>query len=219
MAPQARAGGLIPRREAIRPLPMHQVHVPLPVTTYYAPDYPVLTPRLVLRPFNRADVDAVHSYRSLPQVAEYLFDHPMSHDECAEAVRARTGQVAFVNAGDKILLAVEERQGGRVVGEVSLIWRHMADLQAEIGYILHPDAWGRGYATEAAGALLALAFREVGIHRVYARCDARNVRSARVMQRLGMRQEAHFRQHAQVKGRWDEELVFAILAHDWAERR
>ena len=198
---------------------MSQVHVPLPITTLYAPDYPVVTARLNLRPFNRADVDAVFAYRSLPQLAEYLFDQPMSYNECAEAVRARAGQIAFGNEGDKILLAVEEREGGQVVGEVSLIWRSVADLQAELGYILHPQVWGRGYATEAAHAMLGFAFGTVDVHRVYARCDARNTRSARVMQRLAMRQEAHFHGHTQVKGRWDEELVYAVLDSEWSGPR
>lgn len=194
-------------------------HVPLPVTTQFAPDYPILTPRLVLRPFNRADVDAVFAYRSLPEVAKYLFDHPMSFNECADAVRARAGQIAFGSEGDKILLAAEEQATGRVIGEVSLIWRSVADLQAEVGYILHPEVWGRGYATEAARALLAFAFGPAAMHRVYARCDARNIASARVMQRLGMRQEAHLREHTQVKGRWDEELIYAILESEWPRQR
>ena len=191
--------------------------LPLPITTLYAPDYPIITGRLRLRPFSRGDVDAVYSYRSRPDVAEFLFDFPMSHEECAEAVRIRAGQLAFSGEGDKILLAVERRDDGRVIGEVSLIWRSVADQQAELGYILHPDAHGRGYATEAAAALLAFGFDVVGLHRVYARCDARNAASAKVMQRLGMRQEAHFREHTQVKGRWDEEVLCAILASEWRE--
>ncbi len=68
---------------------------------------------------------------------------------------------------------------------------------------------------EAATALLGFGFRDVGLHRIYARCDARNVASARVMARLGMREEAHFREHMHVKGRWDEELICAILDRDW----
>jgi RimJ/RimL family protein N-acetyltransferase len=56
------------------------------------------------------------------------------------------------------------------------------------------------------------------MHRVYARCDARNTASFRVMERLGMRQEAHFREHTHLKGRWDEERIFAILDRDWAAR-
>jgi RimJ/RimL family protein N-acetyltransferase len=102
-----------------------------------------------------------------------------------------------------------------VVGEVSLIWRSVADRQAEIGYIFHPDVQGQGLATEAALALLAFGFEQAELHRIYARCDARNVASWRVMEKLGMRREAHFREHLQLKGRWDEELIYAILEDEW----
>jgi RimJ/RimL family protein N-acetyltransferase len=193
-------------------------HVPLPTDAQYAPDYPVATERLRLRPFSRGDVDAVFSYRSLPEVAQYLSDPPMSHDEVAEAVRIRAGQIAFSGEGDKILLAVERQEDGRLVGEVSLIWRSLADQQAEIGYILHPAAQGLGYATEAAAALVSFGFGTVDLHRIYARCDARNVASARVMQRLGMQQEAHLREHSFNKGRWEEELLWAIRSDDWRNR-
>ena len=192
--------------------------LPIPAAVRWMPDYPIETERLLLRPFNRGDVDAVFSYRSRPDVAEFLFDQPMNHEECAEAVRARTTQVAFTGEGDKILLAVERREDDRLIGEVSLIWRSVADQQAEVGYILHPDGQGQGLATEAATALLGFAFEVAGLHRVYARCDARNVASARVMERLGMRQEAHFREHAHFKGQWDEELFFAILDREWFDR-
>ena len=192
--------------------------VPLPITTLYAPIYPIETARLLLRPFNRGDVDAVYSYRSRPDVAAFLFDQPMSHEECADAVRARASQIAFTTQGDKILLAVERKDDDRLVGEVSLIWRSVADQQAEVGYILHPDVHGQGFATEAALALLAFAFDEVGLHRVYARCDARNLASARVMRRLGMTEEAHLREHTHVKGQWDEELIYAILDREWQGR-
>lgn len=190
-------------------------NLPLPAAVLYVPSYPIETERLRLRPFNRGDVDAVFAYRSLKQVAEFLFDDPMSHDEVAEAVRARAAQVAFSGEGDKILLGIERRDSSRLIGEVSLIWRNVADQQAEIGYILHPEAQGQGIATEAARAMLAFGFEDVGLHRIYARCDARNTASARVMQRLGMRQEAHFREHTHVKGRWDEELICAVLDREW----
>ena len=175
-------------------------HVPLPQDVIYAPDYPLETARLRLRPFNRGDVDAVYAYRSLPDVAEYLFDQPMTREECAEVVRSRTGQVAFMGEGDKILLAVERKEDGTLIGEVSLIWRHVADRQAEIGYILNPAFQRLGYATEAARSLIAFGFEQAEQHRIYARCDALNVASWRLMERLGMRREAHFREHARFKG-------------------
>ncbi len=189
--------------------------VPLPARVQFAPDYPIGTERLRLRPFSRGDVDAVYSYRSREDVARYLFDPPLTHAECAEAVRLRTAQVSFSGEGDKIVLAAERREDGRLIGEVSLIWRSVTDQQGEVGYIFHPDVHGHGYATEATRALLAFGFEVMGLHRIYARCDIDNDASARVMYRLGMREEARFRQHHQVKGRWAGEIICAMLDDEW----
>lgn len=185
----------------------------------YMPVYPIETERLRLRPFTRGDVDAVFSYRSREDVAQYLFDEPMSRESCAEAVHARIGQVTLQNEGDKILIAVERRDTLAMIGEVSLIWRSAENRQGEVGYILNPAHHGHGYATEAARAMIWFGFDTLGLHRIYARCDVRNTSSAKVMERLGMRREAHFRQHVRVKGSWDEELIYAILEDEWRALR
>jgi len=184
----------------------------------FVPTYPIETSRLRLRPFTRGDVDAVFAYRQREDVARFLFDEPMSRESCAEAVQARVGQIGFEKEGDKILLAVERKEDLAMVGEVSLILRSLESRQAELGYIVHPDFHGLGYATEAGRALLALGFDGAGMHRIYARCDARNSASAKVMERLSMRREAHFREHALVKGDWDEELIYAMLEGEWRAR-
>lgn len=181
----------------------------------FVPDYPLETARLRLRPFTRGDVDAVFAYRQREDVARYLFDEPMTRESCAEAVQARVGQIGFDKEGDKIFLAVERIDDLAMIGEVSLILRSMEARQAEIGYIFNPDFHGRGYATEASRVLLGLGFDQAGMHRIYARCDARNLASAKVMERLGMRREAHFREHLLVKGAWDEELIYAMLENAW----
>jgi RimJ/RimL family protein N-acetyltransferase len=181
----------------------------------FMPDYPIVTERLTLRPFTRGDVDDVFAYRSRADVCAYLFDEPMSRETCAEAVQARVGQVGLTAEGDKVVLAVEVRGTQRIIGEVSLIWRSDEFRQGELGYIFHPDAHGHGYATEASRALFRFGFEVAGLHRIYARCDARNIASSKVMERLGMRQEAHFREHTMVKGQWDEELIYAILEDEW----
>jgi RimJ/RimL family protein N-acetyltransferase len=181
----------------------------------FVPDLPIDTPRLRLRPFTRGDVDAVFEYRRREDVARYLFDEPMSRETCAEAVQGRIGQLTLAADGDKIFLAVERRSDHAMLGEVMLILRNQEARQAELGYIFNPLHHGQGYATEAAAALLELGFAGAGFHRIYARCDARNTGSFKVMERLGMRREAYFREHALFKGAWDEELIYALLEQEW----
>jgi len=183
------------------------------------PDYPLATERLRLRPFSRGDVDAILAYRGREDVARYLFDPPLSRDECAQAIQQRVAQTGFVEEGDRIVLAVETLEENCLVGEVSLIWRSVEARQGEIGWIFHPDFHGRGYATEATNAMLDLGFGPGDLHRIYARCDARNEPSWRLMERLGMRREAHFRQLAMFKGGWDEEFYYAILRDGWLALR
>jgi len=183
------------------------------------PDYPIRTERLTLRPFTRGDVDAVYAYRRRDDVSRYLFDVSLSREECALAVQQRIAQVGLEVEGDKVILAVELGQNGALIGEVSLIWRSVDARQGEVGWIFDPTYHGQGYATEAANAMLDLAFGPGDIHRVSARCDVRNDASWRLMERLGMRREAHFREHAIFKSRWDEEFVYAILWQEWTALR
>jgi RimJ/RimL family protein N-acetyltransferase len=182
------------------------------------PDYPLLTDRLRLRPFTRGDVDAVFDYRGREDVARYLFDPPLSREDCALAVQQRITQLSLGQEGDRIILAVETREGSALIGEVSLILRSAEAQQAEMGWIFHPTHQGRGYAVEAAARLLRLAFVEGDLHRVFARCDAANSRSWHLMEKLGMRREAHFREHGRFKGGWDEEFYYAILRREWIVR-
>ena len=183
------------------------------------PSYPIETERLRLRPFTRGDVDAVFAYRRREDVARYLFDMALSRDECAQAVQQRIGQVCLEAPGDKLVLAVELACNAALIGEVSLIWRSLEARQGEVGWIFDPAYHGKGFATEAARAVLDLAFDGGDMHRVCARCDVRNIASWRLMDRLGMRREAHFREHAIFKGAWDEEYVYAILRRDWRADR
>ena len=183
------------------------------------PDFPLTTDRLRLRPFTRGDVDAVFGYRGREDVARYLFDPPLSREECALAIQQRTAQTGFAEEGDRIVLAVETLDDGKLVGEVSLIWRSVEARQGEMGWIFHPAFQGRGYASEAANAMLDLGFTAGDLHRIFARCDARNEPSWRLMERLGMRREAHFREHALFKGGWDEEFYYAILRKEWLSLR
>jgi RimJ/RimL family protein N-acetyltransferase len=106
-----------------------------------------------------------------------------------------------------------------VTGDVILTYLSAAHHQAEIGYVFHPDVHGRGLAIEATAVMVELAFGSLGVHRVGAHLDARNTASARLLERLGIRREAHLVQNEWVKGEWTDDVVYAVLVDEWAARR
>ena len=185
------------------------------VLVHLRPSYPIMTPRLALRPLTVDDTDALLAYRGRADVCRYLPFEPMS----VETLRARLARdlstTAITEPGQSLTLGVRVDDEGDVIGDVVLFFHNLEHRAGELGYVFAPEASGHGYASEACAAVLALAFDQLGLHRVIARMDARNDPSARLAVRLGMRQEAHLVRHAMFKGEWSDELVYAMLAEDW----
>lgn len=179
------------------------------------PSYPIETARLRLRPFTLADLDALYAIQSRPDVMRYLYGEPRSRAEVHDALVQRASHPTLEREGDRLFLAVERRDSGFVIGDVSLLWLSAQHQQGEIGFVLHPEQHGQGYAREAATEILRLGFDGLGLHRIIGRCDARNDASARLIERLGMRREAHFRENELFKGAWGDEYVYALLAAEW----
>jgi RimJ/RimL family protein N-acetyltransferase len=181
---------------------------------------PLVTDRLVLRAMTSADVDDVHAYQSREDVCRYVPFEPRTRDEVAEKVAKFSQALTLAADDDGLTLAVERRDAlGRVIGDVYFALKRVADEGAEIGWTLHPDFTGRGYMTEAAGAVLDIAFGTLGLHRVSAMIDPRNGPSAALCRRLGMRCEAHFVEDLMFKGEWGDTEIYAILDREWAAAR
>jgi RimJ/RimL family protein N-acetyltransferase len=123
--------------------------------------------------------------------------------------------VALVEEGQWISCAMTLRDSGELVGDLALRWVSSEHRCGELGFVVHPVHQGHGYATEAAAALLPFCFDTMGLHRVIGRAEARNAGSARVLEKLGMRREAHLVENEYVKGEWQSELVYALLEHEW----
>jgi RimJ/RimL family protein N-acetyltransferase len=182
------------------------------------PRYPLMTPRLLLRPYTMNDLEALYDLQSRPEVTRYLYFGSRDREQARVALHTKIAATALKEEGDSLLPAVVHRETGAVIGDVMLRWTSREHRQGEIGYILHPDHHGHGYATEAAEVMLRLGFEELGLHRVVGRLDGRNGASARVLERLGMRREAHFVQNEFVKGEWTDEIVYAMLQEQWRLR-
>lgn len=179
------------------------------------PDLPIETERLVLRAFRKSDLDEVAAYLALPEVQRYLDWKARDKEEAKSALDSMIREQRMHRPGDAISLAIVRKGDDRLIGHISLRWVDATAGQAEIRFIVSPDARHHGYAREAARAVLDLGFDGLGMHRVFARCSARNESSAKLLKRLGMRLEAHYREHALFQGEWDEELHFAILDREW----
>jgi RimJ/RimL family protein N-acetyltransferase len=169
------------------------------------------TARLRLRAFTLDDVGAVHAIQSRDDVARWLYWDVRDEDEVRAVLESHLARPP--EAG--VVLAIE--RDGELVGHANLVVGE--HRQGEIGFIVHPDHQGHGYATEAAEAMLELAFETYDLHRVIGRLEPRNSASASVLERLGMRKEAHLIENEWVKGEWQSEAVYAILAREWREAR
>lgn len=179
------------------------------------PAYPITTLRLTLRPFTPADLDDLHAYESRPDVTRYLYWDPRDRDATRTFLDKKITRTELHDEGDALDLAITHRHTGALVGNCLLLWTSKAHRQGEIGYILNPAHHGHGYATEAAREMLRLGFDGLNLHRITGRLDARNTASARVLEKLGMRREAHLIDNEHVKGEWASELIYAMLAREW----
>jgi RimJ/RimL family protein N-acetyltransferase len=180
-----------------------------------APDWPLRTDRLLLRPFEADDLEAMYAIQSDASVVRWLYDDVRTLDETRELLERKIAGSALRAEGDWLSAAVTRRDTGELVGDVSLRWASEAHRQGELGFVVHPRHQGHGYATEASRPILDVAFGQLGLHRVVGRLEPRNVASARVLEKLGMRREAHLVENEWVKGEWQSELVYAVLAREW----
>jgi RimJ/RimL family protein N-acetyltransferase len=182
------------------------------------PHYPLRTARLILRPYSPDDLDDLFALQSRPDVTRFLLFEPRDREQVRLALEQKTRQSVLEDEGARLTLAVVLPESGRVIGEVMLEWLSRQHRQGEIGFVFHPDYQGKGLAREAAEVMLRLGFADLGLHRIIGRLDARNLASARLLERLGMRREAHFVHNEIFKGEWGDELVYALLDHEWKAR-
>ena len=179
-----------------------------------APDLPLRTERLVLRAFRPDDVDALLPIHGDAEAVRHVPYGPRDRDQVVEVLQRKVGSTRLAAEGDLLELAAV-LPDGTLVGDLLLALRSVEHETLEVGYIFSAAHGGRGYATEAVRALLDLAFGGLGARRVTARVDARNTASRRLLERLGVRQEAHLVEHAWFKGELSDVVDFAALAREW----
>jgi [ribosomal protein S5]-alanine N-acetyltransferase len=174
---------------------------------------PIVTARLRLRDFVPVDLAAVHAFGSDPEVTRFMFWGPR---DAAESRAYLDRMLASQRQRPRLVweLAVVRRANDALIGACDLTLDDDG-ATGDLGYLLARPAWGAGYATEIARALVAAGFEQLRLRRIFATCDIDNAASARVLEKAGLRFEARLGHHIHVKDRWWHSLQYGLDATEW----
>ena len=189
----------------------------IPPPAFRSLDWPRRTERLTIRPAELTDAEAIWQHRQLPEVGKWLGWHPVDHADWLATYPKK-----YL---DNLVVELE----GRIIGDIMVStgdgWgqREVQDraegVNAEIGWTFHPDAGGKGFATEAVRAVIELCFTDLGLRRLEAGAFAENEPSWRLMERVGMRRESYsVRDSLHRDLGWIDGVTYALLADEWGDQ-
>lgn len=172
------------------------------------------TDRLKIRLFNKNDVDDLYEYCSDDEVTKYLpFDTYTSKQQAVE--RIEYCETGYKELNAPILWAIEYKQDAKLVGGIDFVKWDEKDKYAEIGYLLNKKYWNKGIMTEALKPILEFGFEKMELNRIQIICDERNVGSARVMEKNGLKYEGTLRQVKYNKGEFVNIKYYSILRDEY----
>ncbi len=175
------------------------------------------TARLRARPMVLDDLEPFVAYRADAEIARFQTWSDFTLADGRALIASLEGST-LGTPGEWYQIALEDRVSGGLVGDLAAKVSDSQPREMEVGFTLAPAHQGKGYGTEALRALLDIAFGSLGMHRVIAVTDALNAPAAALLERVGMRQEAQFRENIFFKGAWGSEFLFAMLDHEWTSR-
>ena len=177
-------------------------------------DFSIVTERLILRDFRATDWEEVHSYAADPEVVRFMNWGPNTPSDTQNFI-AQAMRLAQEEPRRSYQVAVVAKATERVLGGAALKMLERDPLSGELGYTLHPSAWGQGYGTELARAILAFGFRDLGLDRIWASCRPENLGSRRILKKVGLGFEQYLQNERVVRGAPVDTLIFAATRAEW----
>ncbi|MDQ0693812.1 GNAT family N-acetyltransferase [Streptomyces sp. W4I9-2] len=171
--------------------------------------------RLHLRELRPDDAEGVFAIYGDARATEHMSFDPRTRED-VEAIVARSIASAAADPRQEYALAVAGTGDGRLIGFGRLDLDPHQPRAATFGFALNPDTWGNGFGTETVRLLLACAFEDLGLHRVWGARSPLNTASARTMERAGFTEEGYIREHVQRGGQWSDSVTHSILDHEYA---
>ncbi|NFP91312.1 GNAT family N-acetyltransferase [Clostridium sporogenes] len=174
----------------------------------------ISTERLILKGITPSDVKSMFKYRSNPQIYEFQYLKPQTVQDVENYIYAKTCKVPNI-PNTWYPLGIFIKESDELVGDMGIHFIGPDSLQVEIGYTLSLEYQGKGYATEAVIGVIDHLFNNFNKHRILASVDPRNTRSIALLERIGMRKEAHFKESVWFNEEWTDDIVYAILEEEW----
>ena len=169
------------------------------------------TTRLIIRPLNEKDIDFLFQHYNKKEISRYTL---ISFNTIGE-VKAFLDQYTKKRNMRKFKEGIELRSTHQLIGTVTFLNWSRNDRCAEIGYDLSKEYWGKGYMTEALKVFIRFGFDTMNLNRIEATTNVRNVRSRKVLTRLGFIQEGILRQKYYFRGEFSDEIIFSLLREEW----
>lgn len=169
------------------------------------------TPRIILRPIAPHDREAIFSYRSDAETNQYQSWVPKTIEEVDQFIAKNPA--SFNQPETWFQLVISEQETNAIIGDMGV--HFIDDYQVEIGFTLSKEKQGKGFATESVKALINYLFETLNKHRIIASIDPANTNSIRLLERVGFRKEAHFKQSLLINNQWVDDVIYGLLKSEW----
>lgn len=170
--------------------------------------------RINLKPIQESDLEFIYKMSKHPKVYEYEEDKEPTHKEIYNKFYGRISKMEHErDEYYSLLIIIQDTK--ETIGEIHFHLDNKKTRCWELGYSLHPEYWGNGYATEAVKLAIQFMFENANAHKIIGCCNGKNLKSAKCMERSGMLQEGCIREARSLRGKWCDELVFSILDRDY----
>lgn len=172
------------------------------------------TKRLILRGIRVSDAKSIFKYRSNPQIYEFQNWRPKTLQDVENFIDTKVSKIPNIpNTWYQLGILIKESE--ELIGDIGIHFNDSDNLQAEIGFSLSLEYQGKGYAVEGVIEVINYLFHNLNKHRIFASVDPKNKKSIALLERLGMRKEAHFKKSIWFNEEWTDDIVYAILDEEW----
>lgn len=173
----------------------------------------IKTERLRLRPIKKGDATAVFGYRSDAITNKYQGSIPKTIEDAYDFIENTSSKIDIVDTWFQLVILENESQA--IIGDIGIHFLDEAKKQVEIGCTLAKEYHGKGFATEALKGTIDYLFNTLNKHRIIGSIDPQNIQSIWLLERIGFRKEAHFKESLWVNGAWVDDIIYALLKSEW----